>query len=575
MMTRCVWFLTLMVLSLAFSCNGIASQSSDDGGPAPKPAPPIPGTITVNPNIVIGPLPKVFRPSVMLTGSSDEAKMQLLELPGQLGTIRWSVGRMIERAGGHDEFLGSLDVIGAGAKRFEAKGAQMVISLEGMPKWLASRQETQLAAPYGWPIFRASPPRDFKTYEQFVYDTVRILNGTYGLKPFYEFWNEPNSRMFWVGTQKELLQTYAAFAAGARRADPAAKVGGLAVGSWKDPREGEPGGEPLLKAFIRVAGSSQPRVPIDFVSWHCFARSPEEKWEGATEIRDWLVAAGYDPELPQIVDEWNRWSTFPDWYDLSRDTHLGAAYHAASVLAMDRVGIQYQAFATLQDFNDPPPGKVFIGDFGTVTRKPMVKKASFHVMHMMSLLEDTRVDVQVPADLADVEGVGAVAATGNDKLTVLIHRYGADETGALVKSLRTDGFGRLSDLGVSSEEVVAFYVNKQPLPADTPAKSRQALERAALNASKAKFSAASEVVVKLAIPGWERPRRYRVYLVDDTHANPGIAYALSLKAKKSLGEAVAAARTMEELTPAMEGSGELPEIRLGIVAVALVVLDRN
>jgi len=511
----------------------------------------------------------------MLTGSSEEAKMAFLELPGKLGTIRWGLGQILEKASGPDEFLGALEGVGPGGKRFEARGAQLVITMEGMPKWLASRQESEPTAPYGWPIYRASPPRDLKAYEQFVYDTVRILNGTYGLKPFYEFWNEPNSRMFWVGTQQELFKTYAAFAAGARRADPAAKVGGLAVGSWHDPREGEAGNpEPLLKAFIRTAGSSSPRIPIDFISWHCFARSPEEKWEGATEIRSWLSAAGYDSALPQIVDEWNRWSTFPEWYDLSRDSHLGAAYIAASVMAMDRVGVAYQAFATLQDFNDPPPGKVFIGDFGTVTRKPMVKKASFHVMHMMSLLEDTRVGAQVPADVADIEGLGAVASKGDNTLTVLLHRYGADETGTLVKSLRTDGFKNSSELGVTNAAVVAFYVDKTPLPDSTPPKSRQALERAAANASQAKLSAASELVVKLAIPGWERPGRYRVYLIDHANCNPGVAYALALKGGKSLDSAVTAARTMEEFSPAMEGSGELPEIRLGVLGVALVVLDR-
>ena len=220
MTTRCtVWVVTLVVLGLVYSCNGLAGQA-DDGGAAPTPTPPIGVTVTINPDLVVGPLPKVFRPSVMLTGSSEEAKMAFLELPGKLGTIRWGLGQILEKASGPDEFLGALEGVGPGGKRFEERGAQLVITMEGMPKWLASRQESEPTAPYGWPIYRASPPRDLKAYEQFVYDTVRILNGTYGLKPFYEFWNEPNSRMFWVGTQQELFKTYAAFAAGARRADP-------------------------------------------------------------------------------------------------------------------------------------------------------------------------------------------------------------------------------------------------------------------------------------------------------------------------------------------------------------------
>ena len=575
--------LLLVVFSLAFSCKELVGRApAKSPEPAPSFGPPIPATITVSPDRVTGQVPRVFRPSVMLTGSYDEAKMVFLQLPGKLGTVRWSVGQPIEQARSLEEFQRLLESVGPGAKRFEDKGAQLVITLEGMPRWIASRQEDKLAAPYGWSIRKASPPRDFKAYEQFVFETVRILNGKFGLNPLYEFWNEPNSRMFWVGTQQELFRTYAAFAVGARRADPSARVGGLAVGSWENPREGEGGApEPLLKAFIRFAGSTrpeglkEPRLPLDFVSWHCFARSPEEKWEGALEIRDWLSAAGYDRNLPQVVDEWNRWSTFPEWYDLSRDSHMGAAYYAASALAMDRAGVACQAFANLQDFNDPPPGKVFIGDFGTLTRKPMVKKASFHVMHMMSLLEDKRVDVQVPQGVAEREGVGAIAATGGNRLTLLVHRYGGDDTGALVRSVRADGFQRFSDLGVDNKDVVAFYVDNVPLPASAPAKTRKALERAVENAKKAKQAPASEVVVKLAIPGWEKPSRYEIYRVDENHHNPGVAYALALKAGESQGNALAAARKAEAFAPALKGSGELPEIRLGAMAVVLVVLERN
>jgi hypothetical protein len=149
-------------------------------------------------------------------------------------------------------------------------------------------------------------------------------------------------------------------------------VGGFAVSAWDARRKGA--GAPMPEALLTRAG--QPgAAPMDFISWHNFGKFPEDGWISAeNNSRKWLAQSGLPAAFPQIVTEWNRWTTFPDWYDKSREGALGAANYIATLHAMDRAGIRGQTVAALQDFNAPPRNQAFIGDFGLVTREPMVKK---------------------------------------------------------------------------------------------------------------------------------------------------------------------------------------------------------
>ncbi len=204
----------------------------------------------------------------------------------------------------------------------------------------------------------ASPPKDLAAFSDLAYETVRAINVAQGLDVLYEFWNEPEAKIFWGGTQDELLKAYAAFASGARRADAKARVGGLG-GAWNERRAGQPEtAAPLLKAFIDYAGGT-PRLPLDFVSWHNYPKHPGQGWDGAGQIRNWLKARSFPAQTPQIITEWNQWLTFPKWMDPPRDDIDGAAFMLTALHEMSVAGIQFQTIASLQDFNDPPSGTAF------------------------------------------------------------------------------------------------------------------------------------------------------------------------------------------------------------------------
>lgn len=540
-----------------------------------------PVVVRIQPTAPTGPLGKLFRPSAMLSWADAEAVQAFLALPGRLGTVRLTLEPILADASGPDAYRAEL---ARGARHLKAltdRGAELIITIARMPRWLASSQEDTLAGPFGFSRREASPPRDYKVFEQLVYETVLVLNRDHGLSPLYEFWNEPNGRNFWIGTQDELFRTYAAFVAGARRADPEARVGGPAVGSWDARWEGAPNDSgPFLKAFFRYA-SSPPvgvghggRLPIDFVSWHNFGVTPEEGWEGVTEIKRWLAGAGYSPGSPQVVDEWNRWGTFPDWFDPTRDGALGAAYIPAALHEMDRAGVTFQAYAGLQDFNVPRRGEAFIGDFGLLTRQPLIKKAAFHVMNMLALLEDTRVQISVSPEVVDAEGLGVLATGRPGRVVALLHRFGGEPTGALIRSLRRSGYRTLGELGLPAERVGGFVRRETQLsPSEASPEVRLALERARAVAEKVRDAPTPEVTLRLQIQGWTEPVRYRIYRVDKEHGNPAETYQAARRAGRAHDGALHAARQREAFAPWAEGTGNLPELRLGRHAVVLVIVE--
>lgn len=529
---------------------------------------PITAALEVWTNQPLGDLPRLFRPSAMLTASDDAAKQALAGLPGALGAVRWGISRLLYDNRTSPQFMKVLRAMCPSLKTLAGRGADVVVCIEGTPWWLSSRQETGPAGTSGWALFETSPPSNASDYQDFVFETVRLLEREAGSGLSFEFWNEPNSLSFWRGTRAELFSTYDAFVRGARRADAGARVGGIAVGSWENPLASEPtGSPPLLQSFIQHAGVSG--TAPDFVSWHAYASGAEDRWEGAWEIRRWLAEAGLAAELPQVVDEWNLWSTFPDPADPARDGLKGAAFLSAGLFGMDRAGIAEQTVSTLQDFSDPRAGEVFTGDFGLLTRSPMVKKASFHLWNLLALMSGSRVRVDLPADVADLEGVGALATSTAGHVALLVGRLAGDPGGAVLRLLQRDGYRSFHDLGITRQQVIDYYLGTAALPAGAPLASRAAVEAAV---SRVRTGWASEVALQISVPGLSPPLQYSIYRIDADHLNPGDAFARALAQGLSPDQALAAARALERFEPAESGTGALPEIRFGLYGATLVTL---
>lgn len=521
----------------------------------------------------LGELPRIYRPSVMMSWADDEAVNAFLSLPGPLGAVRMTLEPLLSEAASLAEFSARLARNAGRLKRLSERGADIVVTVVRMPRWLAAHSGDALAGPYGLSVGEASPPRDYAGMEELGFAIVSVLNREHGYAPWYEFWNEPESASFWSGSSEELFRAYEAFARGARRADPSAKVGGLAVGGWNERRVGEPPGRPpLLRAFIERAARG---MPLDFVSWHNYPSHPEAGWEGAAAVREWLRAAGLPPQTPQFVTEWNRWKTFPEWFDPERDTAEGAAFMLAALEAIENAGLRGHTLAALQDFNAMTKGEAFRGDFGLVTRSPMIRKASFCAMQMLARLGSRRVAVELTPDVAVAEGVSALATATPQRIVLLVHRYGRDPLVAAIRSLRQSGFKRgFEDLGVTAEEIKAFAARKAGLPAGraTPA-VQAALERARAAFERARDAPAPEVVVHPAVADAPLGGKYRLYWMDELNCNPGAVYRKHRREGRPHEEALEAARSADAFRAQGEGSGPLPPLRFGTYGAVLIEID--
>jgi hypothetical protein len=104
--------------------------------------------------------------------------------------------------------------------------------------------------------------------------TVTYFNVTHGLtNVWYQFWEEPDAPCFWTDTQANFLETWRHFVAGARSADPAARVGwSRAGGSAREHQARHIW--PIMQSFIEFSAAQG--IQPDFISYHLFGNAPEQ-----------------------------------------------------------------------------------------------------------------------------------------------------------------------------------------------------------------------------------------------------------------------------------------------------------
>jgi hypothetical protein len=281
-------------------------------------------------------------------------------------------------------------------RRYAASGGRVLFILDGVPRWLSSNRSREIHRGPDQPIFRVSPPADMIGWSEVVEAIVRHFNGNLGLDAYYEAWNEPN--YYYLGNTAQFLQQYRYTVLGARRADPAAKVGGPSVSEFIG--IGTAGTETksaddkrrlltmlmdqqyLFRQFLDIASRTPlpelglKRLPVDFFSWHSFYIDPT-RYYGAVvpAIRQSLSDTGYSARTPLIVTEWNIAAVPPYPEGDLNANEVGAAYVATSLLAMHASGIEGQIFQMYVD----PGSNGYYGGMYTVSGVPRANYNAFRL----------------------------------------------------------------------------------------------------------------------------------------------------------------------------------------------------
>lgn len=180
------------------------------------------------------------------------------------------------------------------------------------------------------------PPKDFHKWAVICEHIIRHYtdgwaDGFHMDIEYWEIWNEPdldpddsNHKRTWGGTKAQFFELYTIAATHLKACFPHLKIGGPALAqdlNWADD-------------FLAMV--AEKKVPLDFFSWHIYAKEPAEIIERTRQVHEMLMRHGLE-NVESILNEWNyvRGWTDEDWvYSLKTEKSIkGAAFIGAVMCA--------------------------------------------------------------------------------------------------------------------------------------------------------------------------------------------------------------------------------------------------
>lgn len=414
-------------------------------------------------------------------------------------------------------------------RRIYAAGGEPVLAITRIPIWLSSRpQAMNTVRGDNVPIAAIVAPRNGDEWTALVGRVVSALRNGLGRTPDIKIGWEPDQSA-WQGSEADFFAFYRDTARGIKRADPKARVGGPSVSALYNGKGGE-GASPLLPRFLRYCAITPmpelglPRIPVDFVVWHQFGTDALTSWSLASkQVRTWLKDTGYPASTELMIGEWSSWLAWPNPQSPEQDQPSSAAYVVASVLAMERAGIQRAAFTSLVEQREVE-AQAFIGSFGLFTNQ-FIKKPAYWAFAALGKLGDTRVEARSTDPLVSV-----IAGRPNPRELALVVSSSTPGDRALLRSL----IARMLASGVTLEHIQRELKLPQLealLAGDTDAKTlrlspalAQAAEAAAADMTplyRASKNARGQVrTVRVDVADWPLDgAQLEIWRIDSGHAN--------------------------------------------------------
>ncbi|HVH86033.1 MAG TPA: hypothetical protein VM912_04860 [Terriglobales bacterium] len=173
------------------------------------------------------------------------------------------------------------------------------------PTWIPGAANTNYAI--GW----SYPPRDYRKWEELVYQWVRHCVEKYSEQEvgswYWEVWNEPDIA-YWHGTPEEYDKLYDYTAAAAKRALPSARIGGPAVTGPSSRKAAA-----FLRQFLEHCdhganfASGGTGAPLDFITYHA---------KGRASVVDGHVRMGIAKQLQDVDEGFHIVRSFAKFRDL-------------------------------------------------------------------------------------------------------------------------------------------------------------------------------------------------------------------------------------------------------------------
>jgi xylan 1,4-beta-xylosidase len=281
------------------------------------------------------------------------------------------------------------------------------VELSFMPRRLAAKE---IRHPFWYnPII--APPKDWRHWEELVYEFTNHVVGRYGLDEvaqwYFEVWNEPNLD-FWSGKPKETTyyELYERTARAIKSVNHVLRVGGPATAqaAWVD-------------RFINHCVKK--KVPIDFVSTHIYGNDATRHVVGARrnisppDVIARAVRKVYDqvkcsarPDLPIHWTEYN--ASYMNKVNITDSPFMGP--FLAQVIRQCDGLVTTMGYWTLSDvFEEQGVVKrPFYGGYGLIAVGG-IPKASYNAFKLLHLLGAERIRIRSSSALATRRADGSLA----------------------------------------------------------------------------------------------------------------------------------------------------------------------
>lgn len=233
-------------------------------------------------------------------------------------------------------------------------GARPFVEIGFMPQALSSKPEPYRptwipgAANKDYAIGWSYPPRDYRKWEELVYQWVRHCVEKYGQQEveswYWEVWNEPDI-FYWHGTPEEYEKLYDYTASAVKRALPSATIGGPATTGPASPQAAA-----FLRHFLEHCdhgtnfGNGSAGAPLDFITYHA---------KGRPSVVDGHVRMGIAKQLQDVREGFRIVRSFAKFRDLpiilSESDPEGCAACSARVYPQNsyRNGTLYPAYTAV------------------------------------------------------------------------------------------------------------------------------------------------------------------------------------------------------------------------------------
>lgn len=280
------------------------------------------------------------------------------------------------------------------------------------------------------------PPRDFEKWGRICRNIVaHVSHGWAGggceRDVLWEIWNEPDlGAQMWTGSAGDYARLYNTAARAIKAAFPEEKVGGCALS--------HPNKDAFAQTFL---SSLEPGTPLDFFSWHCYAKTPDRISAAAAHIRSLLAGYGRG-DTPSLLDEYNYvadWSDLPSAYEFI-SSGGGGAFTAAVLCEMQRSGVAEGSYYSAQMWNG---GENLWNGLYTVSDGRAVPLPAFRAMEAFDRLY--RLGSSIPVELPRDSGVYAAAASdGAGEAALLASNFGGEPVRLLLPGGRAETLGAMS-----------------------------------------------------------------------------------------------------------------------------------